>query len=75
MKTDYRLGIDACGTFTDFVLADRTGNVRLFKALSTPQDPTLAIRNGPYGKGPIAYVKVLEDWRAEGGLTGLELAS
>jgi cyclohexanone monooxygenase len=35
----------------------------------------LAIRNGPYGKGPIAYVKVLEDWRAEGGLSGLELAS
>ncbi|MFT3811225.1 MAG: NAD(P)/FAD-dependent oxidoreductase [Micropepsaceae bacterium] len=35
----------------------------------------LAIRNGPYGKGPIAYVKVLEEWRAEGGLSGLELAS
>ena len=46
MKSDYRLGIDAGGTFTDFVLADRTGQVRLFKALSTPQDPTLAIRNG-----------------------------
>ncbi len=46
MRTDYRLGIDAGGTFTDFVLADKTGNVRLFKALSTPQDPTLAIRNG-----------------------------
>ena len=46
MKTDYRLGIDAGGTFTDFVLADQTGQVRLFKALSTPQDPTLAIKNG-----------------------------
>ena len=46
MKSEYRLGIDAGGTFTDFVLADRTGQVRLFKALSTPQDPTLAIRNG-----------------------------
>ncbi len=46
MNTDYRLGIDAGGTFTDFVLADKTGQVRLFKALSTPQDPTLAIRNG-----------------------------
>ncbi|MCE2738822.1 MAG: hydantoinase/oxoprolinase family protein [Rhodobacter sp.] len=46
MKSDYRLGIDAGGTFTDFVLADKTGQVRLFKALSTPQDPTLAIRNG-----------------------------
>lgn len=46
MKSEYRLGIDAGGTFTDFVLADRSGQVRLFKALSTPQDPTLAIRNG-----------------------------
>jgi len=46
MTSDYRLGIDAGGTFTDFVLADKTGRVRLFKALSTPQDPTQAIRNG-----------------------------
>ena len=46
MKTEYRLGIDAGGTFTDFVLADKSGQVRLFKALSTPQDPTQAIRNG-----------------------------
>ncbi|ADZ69159.1 hydantoinase/oxoprolinase family protein [Polymorphum gilvum] len=46
MRTEYRLGIDAGGTFTDFVLADRSGQVRLYKALSTPQDPTLAIRNG-----------------------------
>ncbi len=35
----------------------------------------LAVRNGPYGKGPIAYVKVLEAWRAQGDLPGLELAS
>jgi N-methylhydantoinase A len=46
MRTRYRLGIDAGGTFTDFVLADRAGNVRLFKVLSTPADPTLAIENG-----------------------------
>ncbi len=46
MRSKYRLGIDAGGTFTDFVLADRTGNVRLFKALSTPSDPTKAIENG-----------------------------
>ena len=32
-----------------------------------------AARNGSYGAGPIAFVKVLEDWRAEGGLAGLEL--
>ena len=43
----YRLGIDAGGTFTDFVVADRqSGDVRLFKALSTPSDPTRAIENG-----------------------------
>ncbi|MDD8021608.1 MAG: hydantoinase/oxoprolinase family protein [Paracoccaceae bacterium] len=46
MQTQYRLGIDAGGTFTDFILADRDGHVRIVKALSTPQDPTLAIRNG-----------------------------
>jgi N-methylhydantoinase A len=47
MRTDYRLGIDAGGTFTDFVIADRrNGKVKLFKALSTPSDPTKAIENG-----------------------------
>lgn len=46
MRTQYRLGIDAGGTFTDFVLAEKTGETRLYKALSTPADPTLAIRNG-----------------------------
>ena len=46
MQNKYRLGIDAGGTFTDFILADRDGDVRIFKALSTPQDPTQAIRNG-----------------------------
>jgi N-methylhydantoinase A len=47
MRTKYRLGIDAGGTFTDFVIADRsTGQTKLFKALSTPSDPTKAIENG-----------------------------
>ncbi len=33
--------------FTDFVIANRTtGDVKLFKALSTPSDPTRAIQNG-----------------------------
>lgn len=44
--TTYRLGVDAGGTFTDFILADQTGNVRLFKALSTPEDGTHAISDG-----------------------------
>ena len=47
MRTKYRLGIDAGGTFTDFVIADRgSGEVKLFKALSTHADPTKAIENG-----------------------------
>lgn len=47
MHSNYRLGIDAGGTFTDFVVADRkSGKVKLFKALSTPSDPTRAIENG-----------------------------
>ena len=46
MRTRYRLGIDAGGTFTDFVLAEKSRGTRLYKALSTPSDPTLAIRNG-----------------------------
>ncbi|MEQ6249522.1 hydantoinase/oxoprolinase family protein [Sulfitobacter sp. HNIBRBA3233] len=46
MRTKYRLGIDAGGTFTDFILAEQNADVRLFKVLSTPHDPTAAIRNG-----------------------------
>jgi len=30
-------------------------------------------QNGPYGGGSIAFVKLLEGWRAEGNLEGLEL--
>ena len=30
-------------------------------------------RNGSYGAGPVAFVKVLEDWRAAGAFEGLEL--
>ena len=46
MRSKYRLGIDAGGTFTDFVLAHRDGDVQIFKVLSTPTEPTNAIKNG-----------------------------
>lgn len=46
MRSKYRLGIDAGGTFTDFVLADRAGKIHLFKTPSTPADPTRAIESG-----------------------------
>ena len=32
-------------------------------------------RNGSYGTGSVAFIKVLEDWRADGTLTGLELTT
>ncbi|MCP9481752.1 hydantoinase/oxoprolinase family protein [Shimia sp. CNT1-13L.2] len=46
MRTQYRLGIDAGGTFTDFILADKKGGTQIFKVLSTPTEPTKAIKNG-----------------------------
>lgn len=46
MRSKYRLGVDAGGTFTDFVLAENDGNIRVFKSPSTPQDGTIAIRHG-----------------------------
>ncbi len=35
----------------------------------------LAARNGPYGKGSIAFIKLMEEWRAAGDLEGLALTS
>jgi cyclohexanone monooxygenase len=34
-----------------------------------------SVRNGFYGAGPVAFFKVLADWRAKGDLAGLELRS
>jgi N-methylhydantoinase A len=43
MKADvsarFRIGIDIGGTFTDLVLADATGSVRVFKVPTVPADP------------------------------------
>jgi cyclohexanone monooxygenase len=38
------------------------------------QPSALAARNGSYGAGSMAFIKVLEDWRSEGELAGLALA-
>jgi cyclohexanone monooxygenase len=35
----------------------------------------MTTKNSSYGAGPIAFLKVLEDWRASGELKGLELKS
>ncbi|MEP7355711.1 MAG: hydantoinase/oxoprolinase family protein, partial [Anaerolineales bacterium] len=41
-----RLGVDIGGTFTDFVLVDDAGRVRLHKRLTTPADPAGAVIEG-----------------------------
>ena len=41
-----KLGVDTGGTFTDFVWLDPTGQLRLHKQRSTPQDPSEAIWAG-----------------------------
>ena len=46
MRSHFRLGIDAGGTFTDFVFADKNGNIKIYKTPSTPNEPTKAIENG-----------------------------
>jgi cyclohexanone monooxygenase len=37
------------------------------------QPSDMAIRNGSYGAGSIAFIKILEDWRATGELPGLQV--
>src|SRR4030067_2720541 len=43
----YRLGCDIGGTFTDFVLLnDETGEIKTYKCLTTPRDPSDAVEQG-----------------------------
>jgi len=43
----YRLGCDIGGTFTDFVLLnDQTGEIKTYKCLTTPKDPSDAVEYG-----------------------------
>jgi len=43
----YRVGLDIGGTFTDFVLLDRvSGEIRLHKCLTTPDDPSEGALDG-----------------------------
>ena len=43
MTRSYRIAIDTGGTFTDLVLDDGSGQLRPFKAKTTPDDPTVGI--------------------------------
>ena len=43
----FRIGLDIGGTFTDFVLLDReSGEIRLHKCLTTPEDPAIGAIDG-----------------------------
>jgi 5-oxoprolinase (ATP-hydrolysing) len=43
----YRIGFDIGGTFTDFVLSDaESGDIRLYKRLTTPEDPSIGALDG-----------------------------
>lgn len=43
----YRLAIDIGGTFTDFALVnDQTGDVAIYKQLTSPSDPSLCVIDG-----------------------------
>ena len=45
--SNYRMGIDIGGTFTDFVLVDdTTGDIKLHKCLTTPEDPSIGALAG-----------------------------
>ena len=40
LTSPWRIGVDVGGTFTDMVLRDSSGAVRIFKAPSVPADPS-----------------------------------
>jgi N-methylhydantoinase A len=44
--TEYKIGIDVGGTFTDFLLTSQDGASAIYKVLSTPEDPSLGLLNG-----------------------------
>ena len=41
-----KIGVDVGGTFTDFLLMDQEGHSEIYKVLSTPEDPSLAVMKG-----------------------------
>ncbi|PIK73212.1 5-oxoprolinase, partial [Methylobacterium frigidaeris] len=44
--TQFRIGIDVGGTFTDLVAIDRTGTTVFAKSPSTPDDQSLGVLTG-----------------------------
>lgn len=46
MSVNFKIGIDVGGTFTDFLLTSENGSSKIYKVLSTPQDPSIATMMG-----------------------------
>jgi len=44
--TEYKIGIDVGGTFTDFLLTSSDGESEIYKVLSTPEDPSEGLMSG-----------------------------
>ncbi|HEA68471.1 MAG TPA: hydantoinase/oxoprolinase family protein, partial [Desulfobacterales bacterium] len=42
----FKIGIDVGGTFTDFLLSLEDGASRIYKVLSTPEEPSIAVIRG-----------------------------
>src|SRR5213596_1924318 len=57
-KSIFRVGVDTGGTFTDFVVI-RDGKIKVFKELSTPQEPEEAIMKGLARAGNSAASEVI----------------
>ncbi len=41
-----KIGVDVGGTFTDFIVMDESGESEIFKVLSSPDDPSIAVFQG-----------------------------
>jgi N-methylhydantoinase A len=61
LRVPWRIGVDIGGTFTDMVLVDQSGAMKVAKHLSTPHDPSLAV------------IAVLEEMAADLGMSCREL--
>ncbi|MCL4181959.1 MAG: hydantoinase/oxoprolinase family protein [Burkholderiaceae bacterium] len=56
-----RIGVDVGGTFTDFLVKDDEGGTRVYKASTTPGDPTIGFFNG-LEKAATSDGQSLEEW-------------
>src|SRR5689334_6713682 len=60
-QSDYRVGLDIGGTFTDFVLYDASNrSIALYKCLTTPHDPSAAALDGLSELAAQANIKIAD---------------